>query len=448
LAERLRGSLFFVPMLAVLGAAVLAPATLALDRWLTDQAVDLPIGLASTVESARAVLTTIAGATIAFAGVAFSVALLVAQRTATQFSPRVAQAVFRDPFDRRVIALVVGTFTYCVMVLRSVRSSIEAGGDPVIPDASVTLATVLGIAAILGTVAFINHSAHTMDISEVLARVRRQAVERIHAEWHLPGEDPAPDGDAPELPAPTAAVRFDRSGWVQDVDVDAMVRCVPSGETMRLETHAGRYAVEGTVLCTIPPALDGHEGLHDGVRSAVAIGTTRTLQQDVSYGLRQLADVALRALSPGVNDPTTAQDAIFHATDVLAELLRRDPPPATRRGEEGGWLIQAEQPDHADLVRLAFDETRRSAASQPAVCVYLLQALHLLDESLRADGLADRCGAVVEQADLVLAGARSADLLPADRRLVEEAYAVRFGARDGASPATATLPDGRSSATA
>ncbi|HVL93318.1 MAG TPA: DUF2254 family protein, partial [Acidimicrobiales bacterium] len=92
-----------------------------------------------------------------------------------------------------------------------------------------------------------------------------------------------------------------------------LLACVPDGATLILHSYAGRYAIEGTALCTVahPGASPSDAGDAD-IRPAVAIGDTRTMQQDVSYGVRQLADVALRALSPGINDPTTAQDAIFH----------------------------------------------------------------------------------------------------------------------------------------
>ena len=173
LVERLRSSLFFVPMVAVIVAAILGVAVLAFDRHVDTTLADLPLGFTSTVESARTLLGVIAGATISFAGVAFSVSLLIIQLASSQYSPRVVHTLFRDPFNKRVMALVVGTFTYCVVVLRSVRSALEPGGDPVVPNISVAVAVVLGIATILATVAFINHSAHSMDVSEILERIRR-----------------------------------------------------------------------------------------------------------------------------------------------------------------------------------------------------------------------------------------------------------------------------------
>lgn len=424
--ERVRSSLFFVPMLAVIAAVVAGLASLALDRHL-GRGTHLPLGITSTVDSARAVLSTIASATITFAAIAFSVSLLIIQLASSQYSPRVVHTLFRDPFNKRVMGLVVGTFTYCVIVLRSVRSPLEDGRHPVIPNVSVAIAVILGISTILAIVAFINHSAHTMDVSEILDRVQREAIDQIRGEWLPAGTDDHPNDVASTLDEPMHVVRFDRSGWVQLVDVDALLECAPAGGFARLETCPGRYAVEGTPLCALSPPPSDLGRAERQVRAAIEIGSTRTMQQDVTYGLRQLVDVALKALSPGINDPTTAQDAIFHSTAVVAELLRRDPPPDVRIGSDGARLVLAQQASYDDIVHLAFDEVRRAATMQPTVCIYLLEAIHLLTETLSAAGLADRTPALGDQARLVAAGCVDADLLPRDVELVRDAYQRRFG---------------------
>ena len=426
-AERLRASLFVVPMIAVFLAAGAGLATIAVDAGAEEPADSLPLVVLSTVESARAVLSTIAGATIAFAGVAFSITLLTIQRASSQYSPRIVHTVFRDPFNRRVMALVVGTFTYCVIVLRSVRSPLESGGEAVVPNLSVAVAVVAGITTILAVVAFINHNAHAMNISEVLDRVRNDAVAHIRRTRPSGGGGPEAASALPDdvLP-PEVPIRFDRSGWVQQIDDDALLACLPDDHALRLSTYPGHHAVEGTVLATVPRSLAGCDGIEEHVRAAVVTGNTRTMQQDVSYGLRQLADVALRALSPAVNDPATAQDAMYHATTILAELLHRDAPALAKPGPRGTWLLLPGRPSHSELVGLTFDEVRRAAAGQPSVCVHLLEALSALRESLASDGLTDRCPPLVAQADLVLAGAEAADLLPADLLAVRRAHAERF----------------------
>jgi uncharacterized membrane protein len=429
LLERLRSSLFFVPMVAVIVASVLGLGSLAVDRRVDTTLADLPLGFSSTVESARTLLGVIAGATISFAGVAFSVSLLIIQLASSQYSPRVVYTLFRDPFNKRVMALVVGTFTYCVVVLRSVRSALEAGGDPVIPNISVAIAVVLGIATILAIVAFINHSAHAMDISEILERIRRETTKRIRAEWTptQPGADT--DREIPSPPAePTTVIRAHRSGWIQEIDTAAILDCLPDGTTARVETEAGRYAIEDTRLIVISPPIDATD-LTRVLRAAFDIGQTRTMQQDVAYGLRQLVDVSVKALSPGINDPTTAQDAIFHTAAVLSELLRNDPPPAVVI-DRSRRLVMAQQPSHRELVQLAYDEPRRAAAAHPTVCLYLLATLDSLIETLNAAGLERRTTELNRQARLVAEGCGRSTPLGDDVESVNDAYAHKFKRRD------------------
>lgn len=427
--ERLRASLFFIPMLAVVAAMVLAFVAIWFDSRIDQDGSDLPLGFTSTVESARALLGTVAGATITFAAIAFSVSLLMIQQASSQYSPRVVHTLFRDPFNKRVMGLVVGTFTYCLLILRSVRSSLEAGGDPVIPNLSVAIGVTLGIVTILAIVAFIDHSAHSMDISTILKDVEDEAITQIRREWHKPDTATGPPSPLPQRPPdPAHVVRFDRSGWVQQIDVDKLIGCIPTGQTIWVKTYPGRYAIEGTPIGDLSTVPDDADAFEREVLAAIRTGDTRTMQQDVSFGLRQLADVALRALSPGINDPTTAQDAIFHSAAVLAELLRREPPSPLRSNGDSGRIVLVHQPTHDDLIRLAFDEVRQTAATMPAVCIYLLEALELLTETVK-DSEAGRAESLRHLAELVVAGCAAADNLPADVRDVEQAFEKRFATR-------------------
>ena len=432
--ERLRSSLFFVPMVFVVAFAALGLAMTEVDA-LVDGADDLPFVLTSTVDSARELLSVVAAATITVAGIAFSVSLLVIQQASSQFSPRVVHSLFRDPFNRRVMGLAVGTFTYCLMVLRSVRGPLEEGGEPVIPNLSVGVAVILGVAAILAIVAFIDHNAHSLEISEILARVTEGTVDQIRHTWPERGEGVHDLVSEQERlpPGPGHPIRFASNGWLQQLSTPGLLELVPDGGTVRLDTTVGRYAIAGTPLCTVWPAPDDPEAARDRAEDATQTGAVRTMQQDPSYGIRQLADVALTALSPGVNDPTTAQEAIFHLAAVLREALVRDLPPRVEEDERGRRLLRLEDHTHETLVELAFDEVRRTAAPLPTVCTYLLEALHLLHDAALA---ADRPALALHlrrQADLVLAGAEHADLLAADRDVVRAAHERRF--RDDASDA-------------
>ena len=430
LQERLRGSLFFVPMVFVVGSVILGEAMLVLD----DRVDDVPRRFTSTVDSARSVLALVGGATMTFAGIAFSVSLLLISLASSQYSPRVVHGLFRDPFNKRVIGVVVGTFTYCLVVMREVRGPLDDGRSATIPNLAVALAVILGIVAILSTVAFISHAAHTMDVSTILHRVTDEAIGQVRATW--PESRPESDGDRSDPgrdrpPDDGFVVRFDRQGWIQQIDDDALLECLEPGACLWLDTAAGRYAIPGTPIGTLSPAPaddDAAERAQLLVRGAMIIGDTRTLQQDVSYGVRQLADVALKALSPGVNDPTTAQDAMFHLGAVLEEIIRRQPPPARRVGDEGRVLVRMQALTHAEAVDLGFDEVRLAAADQPTVLIYLLEILEQLVIAIDGHDRDDAAAALARQAELITQTVAGSELPEPDRARVYDADRHRFAA--------------------
>jgi uncharacterized membrane protein len=426
LTERIQVSLFFVPVVGVVISIVGAVVTIWIDSRLDLQGEDIPLGVTSTVASARAVLSTVAVATMTFAAIAFSISLLIIQQASSQFSPRVVHTLFRDPFNKRVLGLVMGTFTYCLVVLRSVRSLGESGGDAVIPNLSVAIAVVLGIATIVSIAAFLNHSAHSMDVSQILERIQTEANAHARREWSIAESDNPPPEPITPPDHPAHIVRLDRSGWVQQIDTDALLAGLPAMTTAWVLTYPGRYAIRGAPLCALSVAPEDIEATEHAIFDTVSTGNTRTMQQDISFGLRKMADVGLKALSTGINDPTTAQDSIFHSAAVLAELLRRDPPPRELSGDKERRVVLVEQHRWDDLVHLTFSELRRAAATQPTVCIYLLEALGLIREGLDAAGLPSRTAILLNEARLVVAGCEAADLLPADLDKVRSAYDRRF----------------------
>jgi uncharacterized membrane protein len=436
--ERARGSLFLVPSLFLLAGAGLAVGALAVDEHIADRRIDLPLVVTTTVDSSRAVLSTIASATMTVAGIAFSVALLVFQLASSQYSPRVIHGMFRDGFNKRVIGLVVGTFAYCLIVLRSVRSEVDdIDASAVVPTVSVNLAVLLGIITVLAIVGFIDHSAHRMDISRILAEVAASTVDVARGTWPRraevdeagdPDEARDPDeGATADPPQDAARICFDRDGWIQQLDSSAVVEALPPSTTARLEIAVGRYAISGATICTVWPAPDDLDTATRRIRGSVRVGPERTLVQDAAYGVRQLVDVALIALSSGVNDPTTAQDAIFHLAGVLAELLVRDPPDDARTDDDGRQLIAPQRITHDELVDLAYDEIRRAARTQPQVCSYLLSSIEVVLDATDGRTSAAAEVALRRQADLVMDELVRTDALPQDLARVRSTYRRKFG---------------------
>jgi uncharacterized membrane protein len=225
-------------------------------------------------------------------------------------------------------------------------------------------------------------------------------------------------------------VRFDDDGWVQHIDRRGLLALTEPGSTIRLETETGRYAIRGTALCTIWPAVDGDrlEEVTTGARRRVGVGSTRTISDDPRFGIRQLVDVALRALSPGINDPTTAQDAIFHLGTVLVALLTSPPAPAAYRDDLDRHLLAPHVLTDDDMAELALAELRGAAANLPGVAVYLLQMVGLVMDAATANGGGDRVEAFRRQARLIVDTITASDVLEADRRRVHDTYDALFDA--------------------
>jgi uncharacterized membrane protein len=183
---------------------------------------------------------------------------------------------------------------------------------------------------------------------------------------------------------------------------------------------------DGTDLTTLVPRLEST------VRSAVHVGRTRTMAQDAAYGVRQLSDVALRALSPGVNDPTTAQDAVFHLGSVLAESYRRCAPPTRRTDDDGRMLVEPGSVDHDAMTRLAFTEIRRDAAAHPRVAIDVLETIATLLHTLDEHGHRAPEAALLAEADLVMQSSERAGLLPHDLEHVRAVHRRLFTSAAGA----------------
>lgn len=423
-SDSLRANFFFLPAIAVVVAFVAARLLVGVEAgdWVGS----------STVDSARSVLSTTAAATITFASITFSVSLLIMQQGSNQFSPRVIHGLARDPFNRRVIALVVGTFTYCLVSLQRVRGPLAEGGEEVVPELAVAVGLLLGVLAVLAVVAAINHTSRQMDVSVILAGIVEEATA-------VPTEPPTDDrfriGSASEAPTPDgepgSVVRFQTDGWVQQIDRRGLLALIEPGNTIRLETEPGRYAIAGTALCTMWPAVgdDRLDEISADVRRLVNVGPTRTMSEDPGYGVRQLVDVALRALSPGINDPTTAQDAIFHLGTVLVDRLTSPLAPTVYCDDQGRHLLTPHALTDHDLAELALAELRGATGNLPAVAVYLLQMIGLVVDAASVNGGGDRVGAFREQARLIVDTVDAGDALEVDRRRVQDTFDDLFRTR-------------------
>ncbi|MGB0113940.1 MAG: DUF2254 domain-containing protein [Ilumatobacteraceae bacterium] len=390
LSDRVRHRLSFIPTLYVVGAIVLVQALLLVDRGLTDEV--LPTWLETTVDSARSVFSTIAGGLITSITLLLSMMLVAVQLASTQFSPRTLRDWLGNRTLQRAIGLVLGTTVYCLLALRSTRDFGE-GADATVPHVTVLVAVALGVLSLVAVVRSVDHLTQSVRVGSVAERVATETIEVIGRTENMP------PGQAPELlPASAATVVTDRvevppdavpiettnTGWIQQIDADGLLSALPEGSTGFVAVSIGGFVPDHAPLLWIAPPPHADDPCRERVLDAFAIGDSRTMQQDVEFGLVQLTDVAVRALSPGVNDPTTACDVIVHIGNVLVSIWEQDEP-ASSRSSEGRTVVMV-RVTHAAYLDRAFGPIRRYGAADPEVMVTLLRTIALVrSEAVRRD---------------------------------------------------------------
>lgn len=355
LRERLRTSLWIVPAGGVAAAVALAKLLPLLEARIPhgESAWYLFPGQA---ESARSLLSTIAASVMTFTGLVFSITILVLQLASSQFSPRVLRTFLGDRLTRFSMACFIGTFVYAMALLPEVRGADAYGGERV-PAFAVFFAFVLVLVSVAIFIRYIHGMAQSIRAVHVLRRVTEESA-RIFTELYPKGAALEPDHTV-ALPedAPTIVVRNgDVGGVAAAVDAEALLAAALENDAViEVVPQLGDFVPRGGILLRVwGEGWDEAEAL----RQHVAIAEERTPYQDPAFAFRQLVDIAERALSPGINDPTTAVQALDHIHDLLAELADRQFPAVTRVDDEQCLRLVLPRPDWDALVHLAFDEIR------------------------------------------------------------------------------------------
>jgi uncharacterized membrane protein len=358
-------------VLAVVAAIGLGVGLPALDRLLQQPGGQHPLTLVfgGGPSAARDVLAAIAGSLISVTGLTFSFTVVALQLASSQHSPRFLQTFVTDRVVQVTLALLVGTFVYALTVLRTVRTE-ESAGPAFVPRLSVTAGFVLTLASVVGLVLFLGHLARSLRVETMLRDVSDEARDTYARE--LPRLDDDAGTDTPLPSGPAAPVCAHRSGFVTDVDGDRIVAAAAAaGVTVVLEPRIGDSVVAGTPLAHVRRApartagrLDEVErALHEGVR----LGFERRPDRDVAHSLRKVVDIAVRALSPGTNDPTTAVHALSHVSALLGELVTHSLRPVRFRDEDGVVRLVLPQWDVTALLAVGLEEPIHFAEGQPAV---------------------------------------------------------------------------------
>lgn len=357
--ERLRSAIWPVPAAMALAAMALSAVTLALDHA---RAADAGGGLFlydGDAESARSLLGAIASALLTFTGLVFTVTMLVLQLASSQLSPRVMRTFLQDRGNQVVLGVFVGTLVYAMLILRAVRSP----PDAFVPGLSVWIALLLLLGSVAAFIYYIHHMANAIRATQVMDRVASETAAAIRARFPEPVEAQAAIPEATRT-APSRVVRAGRSGSLEGVDLERLVQLAADGGA-RLEVmpRIGAWVAEGSPVIRVWSGADGPD---DGsLEDALAIVRERTVAGDPGFGIRQLVDIGLRALSPGINDPTTAIQSIDRIHTLLRDLLGRAIPGPDAVDASGRVVVHVRT--WSDLVGEAVDELERAATEQPRV---------------------------------------------------------------------------------
>lgn len=332
LVDRVRHRLSFVPMLYVVGAILLSVVLLWIDRGLTDR--ELPELLRTTVPSARSVFTAIAGGLITSFTLLLSMMLVAVQLASSQFSPRSLRGWLGDRTVQHAVGLALGTTVFSLLALRSTRD-IDEDPSAVVPHLSVLVAMTLGVASLVAVVRTVDHVTDSLRVGSVVNRLAGETMGAIGSSARTSGTHTgvtvsgtvAPSGnETARHPAGSTPIEAPIAGWIQQIDEPSILSALAPGATAWVAAPLGAFVTERSPLLWVHPALgDDAEATTRQLAGAFALGDTRTMQQDVGYGLVQLTDIAVRALSPGVNDPSTANDVIARLSDVLVGLWSYSP---------------------------------------------------------------------------------------------------------------------------
>ncbi len=321
--EGLSSSFWFVPSLMTAGAVLLFVVTLQLEQLVPSDVSGLPVVFSGGADAARNVLSVISGSLITVVATVFSLTIVALQLASANYSPRLLRNFTSDRGVQVVLGAYIGTFTYALLVLRVIRTPKGTTGA-FVPIISITTAVVLALICVALLVYFIHHIASLIQSSTIVQRVRLDTLKSLARLDDL-RSSPVETGDWEDRPevrkllrGEPLVVRARESGYAQYVYADAVVGAVggvAAGMTVvEIPFGPGNFVAAGLPLLKIWPAPEG--GLdpdsEDAARDAIVLGKERSFGQDFAFGLRQLSDIALKGVSPGVNDPTTAMQAMDH----------------------------------------------------------------------------------------------------------------------------------------
>jgi len=395
--------MWFVPALIVVGAVGLAVGLIEMD-WLSRQELVTrwPRIFGAGADGSRALLSAIASSMITVAGVTFSITVVALALASSQYTSRILRNFMSDRANQAVLGVFLGVFAYCLVVLRTIRGGAEG---LFVPSLAVLGAVLLSFVAIAFLIFFIHHIAASIQATSIIAAAAGEtlrAVDRLFPAQMVDASVEQTKGGNAQAVQVWVMVPARTTGYIQGVDGNALFELAREhGVIVRMERGVGEFVIEATPLVSVG-GTEPDDELVQKIQKAYSIGQDRTVKQDAAYGIRQIVDIALKALSPGINDTTTAINCVDHLGAILARLASRQVETPCR-ADGRRLLVIARGPTFTGLLADAFDQIRQNAEGNVAILVRLLEVLELLrgrtEDPHRRRELAHHAALILEVAE-------------------------------------------------
>ena len=420
--EALRTNLWLVPTAEIVLAVALFAGTYALDRTAYDGSLHLPSWVISgTADAARQVLTTIAAAVITVVTLVFSITIVTLTLASTQFGPRMLRNFIRDRITQLTLGSFVATFVYAILALVCIG---PGSHGEFVPHLSITVTMALVILDVGVLVVFIDHIAKSIQLPQVIASIARDLSRAIDAEVAPPAPGAPKAGPSlsemlVRLNDDSAVVRAPSSGYLQYVSMSTLIDISSrSHAVIRLLRRPGHFVMEGEPLADVWPA-SAAPGVARALGGAHATGPHRTLTQDLSFAVDQLVEIAIRALSPAVNDTFTALACIDWLGDGLGKIADRWRPATVHRDATGSVRVITVTVNFDRLLERAHDKIRQASRGMPAVMIRQLDGLAKIVAYTASSRQREL---VLEQAAMIMRGCDESVPEKSDRADVRRRY--------------------------
>lgn len=328
---------------------------------------------------ARSLLSAVASSTIGVAGTVFSITVAALSLASGQMGPRLLRNFTRDPGNQVVLGTFLGTFAYALVLLRTVRSVEETA---FVPHLGISGALLLALLCVAALVWFVHHVANSINVDNVIGLVHADLLGAI-ATLEKGSDAPAP-ARSPDLAA--EPVRFGGNGYLRALDEDALADWAAEHKvTLWLRVRPGNYLFPGGVVADIErqagsaPQSESGSSAEEAFAAAASIGERQAAAQDLEFAVRQLVEVAVRALSPGINDPFTAIAVLDRLGATLCAIADRQMPAPVLRRDERATLVR-NTPDYDGLCDAMFHMIRQNSGGSAAVLIRLVETVRRVEE--------------------------------------------------------------------